>query len=99
MKFTPDGGKVGIKASKADDVVQIVVWDTGVGISEMDQQRIFEEFQQVGTGLTDKTEGTGLGLTLTKKFVELHGGAIWVESTPGEGSTFTFTLSDQTAYG
>ncbi len=99
VKFTPDGGKVGIKATRADDVVQIVVWDTGVGISAADQRRIFEEFQQVGTGLTDKTEGTGLGLTLTKKFVELHGGAIGVESTPGAGSTFTFTLPDQAADG
>ena len=68
------------------------MWDTGVGIPAHDQQRIFEEFQQVGQGLAEKTEGTGLGLTLTKKFVELHGGTIWVESTPGHGSTFTFTL-------
>jgi len=68
------------------------VWDTGVGISVDDQQRIFEEFQQVGQGLAGKTEGTGLGLTLAKKFVELHGGTIWVESALGHGSTFTFTL-------
>ncbi len=73
-------------------MVQIAVWDTGVGIAPQDQQRIFEEFQQVGQGLTGKTEGTGLGLTLTKKFVELHGGTVWVESTLGHGSTFTFTL-------
>ena len=92
VKFTPDGGKVGITASMADAVVQVAVWDTGVGIAADDQQRIFEEFQQVGQGLAGKTEGTGLGLTLARKFVELHGGTIWVESTLGQGSTFTFTL-------
>ena len=73
-------------------MVQIAVWDTGVGIALEDQQRIFEEFRQVGQGLTGKTEGTGLGLTLTKRFVELHGGQVWVESTLGHGSIFTFTL-------
>ncbi len=68
------------------------MWDTGVGIAEEDQQRIFEEFQQAEQGLTDNTEGTGLGLALTKKLVNLHGGRIWVESEKGEGSTFIFTL-------
>ncbi|HEX2520617.1 MAG TPA: response regulator, partial [Terriglobia bacterium] len=92
VKFTPDKGQVGIKVTRAGDMVQIAVWDTGVGIALEDQQRIFEEFQQVGQGLTGKTEGTGLGLTLTKKFVELHGGTVWVESALGHGSTFTFTL-------
>ncbi len=92
VKFTPDGGKVGVTATRADAMVQVAVWDTGVGIPADDQQRIFEEFQQVGQGLAGKTEGTGLGLTLAKKFVELHGGTIWVESTPDRGSTFTFTL-------
>ena len=92
VKFTLDRGKVGIATTKSDTMVQVAVWDTGVGISADDQQRIFEEFQQVGQGLAGKTEGTGLGLTLAKKFVELHGGTIWVESTLGHGSTFTFTL-------
>jgi signal transduction histidine kinase/DNA-binding response OmpR family regulator/HAMP domain-containing protein len=92
VKFTPDKGRVGIKATRSGDVVQIAVWDTGVGIAPYDQQRIFEAFQQVGQGLTRKTEGTGLGLTLTKKFVELHGGTVWVESALDHGSTFTFTL-------
>jgi signal transduction histidine kinase len=68
------------------------VWDTGVGIAEQDQQRIFEEFQQAEQELTDKAEGTGLGLALTKKLVNLHGGEIWVESEQDCGSTFTFTL-------
>jgi signal transduction histidine kinase/DNA-binding response OmpR family regulator/HAMP domain-containing protein len=92
VKFTPDKGRVGIKATRIGEVVQIAVWDTGVGIEPQDQQRIFEEFQQVAQGLTRKTEGTGLGLTLTKKFVELHGGTVWVESSLDHGSTFTFTL-------
>ena len=92
VKFTPAGGKVGIKATRVAHRAHIAVWDTGIGIAAEEQQRIFEAFQQVGQGLTGKTEGTGLGLTLTKKFVELHGGTIWVESTPGCGSTFTFTL-------
>src|SRR5262245_20193205 len=92
VKFTPDGGKVGITATRADALVQVAVWDTGVGIAADDQQRIFEAFQQVGQGLAGKTEGTGLGLPLAKRFVELHGGTIWVESTLSHGSTFTFTL-------
>ncbi|MCK5362475.1 MAG: HAMP domain-containing histidine kinase, partial [Gammaproteobacteria bacterium] len=92
VKFTPDKGQVGIRARKSDALVEIAVWDSGVGIALEDQQRIFEEFQQAERGLTDKQEGTGLGLALTKKFVELHGGNIWAESTRGHGSTFTFTL-------
>jgi signal transduction histidine kinase len=68
------------------------VSDTGVGIAPEDQAAIFEEFRQVGRDDTRKQEGTGLGLTLAKKFVELHGGRIWVESQVGQGSTFTFTL-------
>ena len=92
VKFTPDKGKVGIVAKRINGAVQIAVWDTGVGIAPEDQQRIFEEFQQVGYRLAGKTEGTGLGLALTKRFVELHGGTLGVESTPGYGSTFTFTL-------
>jgi signal transduction histidine kinase len=71
--------------------VEISVTDTGIGIAEEDQPRIFEEFRQVGNE-SKKIEGTGLGLTLAKKFVELHGGRIWVESEVGKGSTFVFTL-------
>ena len=66
--------------------------DTGIGIAPEDQPKIFEEFRQVGSDYTHKVEGTGLGLTLAKKFVELHGGKIWVESEVGKGSKFTFTL-------
>ena len=92
VKFTPDKGKVGIKARQDDGAVEIAVWDTGMGIAAEDQQRVFEEFQQVGETLTGKPEGTGLGLALTRRLVELHGGTIRLESTPGEGSIFTFTL-------
>ncbi len=92
VKFTPEGGRIGIEARQADGVVEISVSDTGVGIAPEDQPKIFEEFRQVGSDYTHKVEGTGLGLTLAKKFVELHGGKIWVESEVGKGSKFTFTL-------
>jgi len=92
VKFTPEGGRIGITARQADGSVEILVSDTGVGIAPEDQARIFEEFRQVGSDYAHKVEGTGLGLTLAKKFVELHGGRIWVESEVGKGSRFTFTL-------
>jgi signal transduction histidine kinase len=92
VKFTPDQGEVGIKATRTSESVRIAVWDTGVGIAPEDQPRIFEEFQQVGDKRVTKMAGTGLGLALTKKFVELHGGTIEVESRPGQGSTFIFSL-------
>ena len=92
VKFTPEGGRIGINARQANGVVEISVSDTGVGIAPEDQPKIFEEFRQVGSDYTHKKEGTGLGLTLAKKFVELHGGKIWVESEVGKGSTFVFTL-------
>lgn len=92
IKFTSDRGEAGIRARRSDGFVEVAVWDTGVGIAEEDQQRIFEEFQQAEQGLTDKSEGTGLGLALTKKLVSLHGGKLWVESSQNRGSTFSFTL-------
>jgi len=95
VKFTPEGGRVGIKAIPVDGSVEISVIDTGIGITPEDQATIFEEFRQVGTADAGKHEGTGLGLTLAKKFVELHGGRIWVESEVGKGSTFTFTLPER----
>ena len=92
VKFTPEGGRIGVKAMRSDGAVEISVSDTGIGIAPKDQEAIFEEFRQVGSDEARKVEGTGLGLTLTKKFVEMHGGRIWVESEVGKGSTFTFTL-------
>ena len=81
-----------MKAGLSDGAVEIAVTDTGIGIAPEDQAAIFEEFRQVGHDETRKQEGTGLGLTLARKFIELHGGRIWVESELGRGSTFTFTL-------
>jgi signal transduction histidine kinase len=74
-----------------DGSVEIAVSDTGVGIAPEDQEAIFEEFRQVGTA-DKKVEGPGLGLALSRKFIELHGGRIWVKSEVGAGSTFTFTF-------
>ena len=79
----------------ADGVLQVAVADTGIGIAPADQAAVFEEFKQVGRHYTNKQEGTGLGLTLTRRFVELHGGQLTLESVPGQGSTFTFTLPSQ----
>jgi signal transduction histidine kinase len=80
------------RAVKAAGSVEISVSDTGIGIAPEDQAQIFEEFRQVSGDYSYKREGTGLGLTLAKKFVEMHGGRIWVESDVGKGSTFTFTV-------
>jgi GAF domain-containing protein len=95
VKFTPEGGRITITANKTDNGAEISVSDTGIGIASEDQPKIFEEFRQVGSDSMHKTEGTGLGLTLAKKFVELHGGRIWVESEVGKGSTFSFTLPER----
>ena len=91
IKFTPEGGRIEVSAVPRDGLVEISVSDTGVGIAPEDQEAVFEEFRQVGTS-EKKVEGTGLGLALCRKFVELHGGKIWVQSEVGRGSTFTFTL-------
>jgi two-component system, NtrC family, sensor kinase len=91
IKFTPEGGRIEVAAVPKDESVEVSVSDTGVGIAPEDQEAVFEEFRQVGTA-DKKVEGTGLGLTLCRKFVELHGGRIWVKSEVGVGSTFTFSL-------
>jgi len=91
LKFTPEGGRIDVRGTMNDGMAQISVADTGVGIAPEDQEAIFEEFRQVGTA-DKKVEGTGLGLALSRKFIELHGGRIWVQSEPGKGSTFSFTL-------
>jgi GAF domain-containing protein len=92
VKFTAEGGRITINARPINGAVEISVTDTGIGIAEEDQPKVFEEFRQVGSDNVKKIEGTGLGLTLAKKFVELHGGTIWLESELGKGSTFVFTL-------
>jgi signal transduction histidine kinase len=91
LKFTPAGGRIEVRAGVVDGTAEVSVTDTGVGIALEDQATVFEEFRQVGTA-EKKAEGTGLGLALSRKFVELHGGRIWVTSQPGVGSTFAFTL-------
>ena len=91
LKFTPEGGRIDVSAAAHDGVAEVSVTDTGVGIAPEDQEAVFEEFRQVGAA-DKKVEGTGLGLALSRKFIELHGGRIWVKSAVGAGSTFTFTL-------
>jgi GAF domain-containing protein len=91
IKFTPEGGRIEVGAVPKDGFVEVSVSDTGVGIAPEDQEAVFEEFRQVGAA-EKKVEGTGLGLTLCRKFIELHGGRIWVKSQVGVGSTFTFTI-------
>jgi signal transduction histidine kinase len=91
LKFTPEGGQIDVRARVHDGEVEISVADTGEGIAPEDQEAVFEEFRQVGTA-AKKVEGTGLGLAISRKFIELHGGRIWVKSQLGIGSTFAFTL-------
>jgi len=91
IKFTPEGGRIEVRAVPVNGSVEVSVTDTGIGIAPEDQEAVFEEFRQVGAA-DKKAEGTGLGLALSRKFVELHRGRIWVTSQVGVGSTFTFTL-------
>jgi len=91
LKFTPEGGRIDVGGRLDGEVAEVSVADTGVGIAPADQEAVFEEFRQVGAA-EKRAEGTGLGLALSRKFVELHGGKIWVRSELGRGSIFTFTL-------
>jgi two-component system cell cycle sensor histidine kinase PleC len=92
IKFTPEKGYVTIEAQHSGDFIQVSVKDTGIGITKSDMDKLFEPFKQLNSYITREYEGTGLGLALVKKFVELHGGKIWVESKVGEGSIFTFVI-------
>ncbi len=91
-KFTPEGGKISVSAKVTDSQVQVEVADTGTGISAQNQKRLFTKFFRVDSSTTQEVGGSGLGLTITKSIVEMHGGKIWVESEIGKGSTFSFTL-------
>ena len=91
IKFT-DQGEVVVTASANDGAFNLSVRDTGPGIGEADQAKLFQEFQQADNSITKKKGGTGLGLAISKRIIELHGGKIWVESQIGRGSTFSFTL-------
>ena len=95
VKFTPSGGRVTLRSRRVGDALEISVIDTGVGIAVDQQALVFEEFRQAGGDYLRKSEGTGLGLALARKFVELHGGVIRVDSAPGRGSAFTFTLPER----
>jgi signal transduction histidine kinase len=91
VKFTPPGGTVDVGAAMVDGDVSVSVADAGPGIAPEDHERIFDQFQQADAGLA-RSEGTGLGLALSKRLIEMHGGRIWVDSEVGKGSTFVFTL-------
>jgi signal transduction histidine kinase len=95
VKFTPAGGRVTLRARRLGHAVEIAVVDTGVGIAPDQQALVFEEFRQAGGDYLRKSEGTGLGLSLARRFAELHGGSIRVESAPGQGSTFAFILPER----
>jgi small GTP-binding protein len=92
IKFTPDGGKVGIKSCEIGDEIQITVWDTGIGIADDNIKLLFTPFKQIENVYVKRFAGTGLGLYLCKKIVDLHGGKIWVESILNQGSKFIFTI-------
>ena len=93
FKFTQSGGRVSISVRLKDNMVEVGIEDTGIGIAKEDQERIFQKFGRVeGSLVISKIGGTGLGLYLSKQYIEMHGGKIWFESEPGKGSTFTFSL-------
>jgi signal transduction histidine kinase len=92
VNFTPAGGRIEVTAAMPNGVVEVAVSDTGPGIAAADQGVIFEEFRQARRDGAGRDEGTGLGLPLSRKLIELHGGRLWVESVVGQGSTFRFTL-------
>ena len=92
VKFTPEGGRVTIGARRLADTVEISVFDTGIGIAELEFEHLFEEFRQIDSDVAREQHGTGLGLALTKRFVELHGGQIRLTSEVGRGSVFTLSL-------
>lgn len=92
IKFTPENGKIILEAGIVDDMLQVSVSDTGIGMKSEDQEKVFKEFWQADSSFARKYEGTGLGLALTKRIVEMHGGKIWFESEYGKGSMFYFAL-------
>ena len=96
IKFTPEGGRIDVRARPSDGSLELSVTDSGIGVAPEDHEAVFEEFRQVGRS-EKKAEGTGLGLTLCRKFIQLHGGRIWVKSEVGHGSAFTFTIPTRPA--
>jgi signal transduction histidine kinase len=92
VKFTPEGGHISIYAERDDSVLRVSISDDGIGISAADQSRVFDGFQQINPLQARPYQGAGIGLALTKRIVELHGGTIGVISELGQGSIFIFTL-------
>ena len=97
VKFTPERGRISVEATLRDDCLEMSVSDTGIGIPAAQHEAVFDKFYQVGATTKGVREGTGLGLAITKSLVEKHGGRIWVESEPGKGSRFTFTIAVEQA--
>ncbi len=98
-RYTPNGGSITLAAASSDGSVRVDVTDTGIGIAPEEQSKIFQRFYRVSNAAAFESHGTGLGLPITKLLVEMHGGRLWVESTPGRGSTFTFVLPAPDAQG
>ena len=92
ITFTDPGGQIGIKAEASNEYVKVYVVDTGIGIPAEDVERVFDRFYQAGSIVSGQKSGTGLGLSICRGIIQAHGGKIWVESKPGEGSKFTFSL-------
>ena len=92
IKFTPERGQITVECSERPDGIYFAVTDTGIGIDPPEHQAIFDKFYQLGSTTRGVREGTGLGLAITKSLIEMHGGRIWVESAPGQGSRFQFLL-------
>jgi two-component system phosphate regulon sensor histidine kinase PhoR len=92
VQYTPCGGNIEVTAADSADQIVITVSDTGIGIPQAEQSRIFERFYRVDAARSREAGGTGLGLSIARHIVEAHGGRIWVESTVGEGSRFHFSI-------
>ena len=92
IKYTPEGGSITVSATNKEKIVQVDISDTGIGISEKDLPRIFERFYRVDKARSRELGGTGLGLSIVKHIIQAHNGQVWVQSTLGQGSTFSFTI-------